>query len=525
MLWPVAGALALLGLWWLGAVLAGGHPAKIPTPVTVARGLAADRGLYAQNVPPTLISAAKGYLLGNGSAVILGCLLAALPGPLRRPALGVVVVFYNIPVIALAPLLQVLLTGDGPKIATAALWVFFPTLLGTMTGLSAADPAALDVVHGAGGGPLAALLRVRLYYAVPSIFAALAITVPYAVIGTMVGEFLGGTDHGLGVVLVQGLQNLDSQRVWGAGLVVAAISGLGLLAAGQLSRRLFPWGAGRSAGAGQGHDAARSRGAWRSRPRAAAVALAQCAAGLAVVLAVWAGGIKILRLQPFVAREPIDVWRYVVSGPGAGSHLAALGSELAATLRLSLLGTGIGLAAGTLTALLVARSRLARNVLMPLVLAVNAVPYLALVPILAVGVGRGTALELTLASLIAILPTVINLRAGLSAVPREQRDLMRVYGGGPVRGLRHVELPNLLPALFVSLRLAAPYALYAVLFAEFLATGTGIGGVMVTDAVDGQYDAAWSAAVLVTVTSAALYLAVERLERAVLRRFAPERNT
>lgn len=514
----IAGTALLVVLWWAAALTAGGEPPKVPTPWAVADDLISERTLYLQNARPTLLIASQGYLLGNGAALLLGCCLAGLPRPLRRPTLGVVIIFHNLPVIALAPLLQILLTGNGPRIATAALWVFFPTLLGTMTGLTAADEGPLQVVRAAGGGPVAALVRVRAFYAVPSVFAAMAITIPYALIGAMVGEFLGGVDHGLGILLVQGLQDLNGARVWGIGLLVALIGALGLLAATRVSGLLFPWGASRS------HTIRIQPPSDRSPIRAAATAIVQAGAALAVVLLIWVAAINVFALEPFVVRKPADVWAYLVVGPDASAHLHDLISALGTTLRLSLLGTALGLALGIVVALSAVRWRMARTVLMPVVLGVNSVPYLALVPILAVALGRGAVLSLALATLVALLPTVVNVRSAMMTIPREHRDLARVYGHSATRSMRYIDAPNLVPAIFVSLRLAAPFALYAVLFAEFLATGSGIGGRMVTDAIFGQYDAAWSAAVLVTGTSALLYLAVEQLEQVALRRFAPERT-
>jgi ABC-type nitrate/sulfonate/bicarbonate transport system permease component len=148
---------------------------------------------------------------------------------------------------------------------------------------------------------------------------------------------------------------------------------------------------------------------------------------------------------------------------------------------------------------------------------------LALVPVLALAFGRGLVTTLTMAGLIALLPTVINLEAGLRSAPRGLVDLFRVRAASGWQRLWKLELPVALPYLFTSLRIAAPWSLLGVLYAEWLATGGGIGSFMLEQSVNGSFDAAWSAAAVVTACAVGLYVIVEFLERRALQRFAPER--
>jgi ABC-type nitrate/sulfonate/bicarbonate transport system permease component len=506
----VAGVL--LGLWSWGASRSAG-PAGLPSPVAVAEGIWADRSLYAVNLPATLEVAAAGYALGAGAGISVAVLLAQLPR-VRSAGTAVVVVLYNVPVIAVAPLLQVLLPGAWPGIVTAALSVFFPVLLGTAAGVTATDPVLVDVVRAAGGGRRHVLRSLTPWSAAPGVLAALAATAPLAVVGAMVGEFLGGRDAGLGVMLVQAMSNLDAARVWGIAVVVSAVGVAAVAAVSVLLDVAAPWAADR----GPARTVARLP---ERVVRRALAAVASAAGALTVVLVVWVGGVWLLDLQPYVVRLPDDVWRHLVAGPDAHLNRVEVARDLGTTLGRALSGTMMGLVAGLVVGVLATHVRGLREVLVPVVVLVSSVPALALVPILALALGRGPDVAVALAALAALLPTVLNVRAGLASAPPALRDVLTATGASGWRRLLVVELPSAVPYLFVALRVALPWAVYGVLFAEWLATGDGMGGEIVRDTIVGDFDSAWSGAVVVSVTSTVLYLFAGVAERAALDRWSP----
>ena len=121
---------------------------------------------------------------------------------------------YCLPVIAIGPCSRSSSTGETPKIILAALSVFFTTLVGTLVGLRSADPIALDVVHAYGGGSFQKLIKVRIRAALPSLFAALRIAAPAAVLGAIIGEYLGA-ESGLGIAMINSEQALQIATTWG----------------------------------------------------------------------------------------------------------------------------------------------------------------------------------------------------------------------------------------------------------------------------------------------------------------------
>ena len=125
-----------------------------------------------------------------------------------------------------------------------------------------------------------------------------------------------------------------------------------------------------------------------------------------------------------------------------------------------------------------------------------------------------------IAGIVTFFPTLVNVTLALRRTPGEALDLCRAYGASPAETLRRVQMPSALPALFASLRIAAPLALVGALLAEWLATGRGLG-------IDPpgrrrlDYNGLWSRVALVTLYSVLLYKVIGGVERVVLARFAP----
>jgi ABC-type nitrate/sulfonate/bicarbonate transport system permease component len=235
----IIGPVALLVVWEILAltVFAGKH--SVPTPVGVVRGMWNDRGLYGDNAPTTLREAGLGYLWGNLAALGLAGLVSLVPF-LEKTLLRIAITSYCIPIVAIAPVLNIVLNGDAPKATLAALSVFFTTLVGALLGLRSADANSLDVVRAYGGGRWAALAKVRFRFALPATFAGLRIAAPAALLGAVIGEYLGG-DTGLGIAMINSEQGLEINRTWGIAMFVTLVALIGYIITELVARWLTPW--------------------------------------------------------------------------------------------------------------------------------------------------------------------------------------------------------------------------------------------------------------------------------------------
>jgi ABC-type nitrate/sulfonate/bicarbonate transport system permease component len=119
--------------------------------------------------------------------------------------------------------------------------VFFPTLIGVVVGLRSAERSALDVIRAAGGGSWAQLFKVRLKAAIPSTFAALQVAAPSAILGAIVGEYLGAQANGLGIMMVQAEAAIQTARIWGIGLLCTTAGGVAYVLTGVIGRLVAPW--------------------------------------------------------------------------------------------------------------------------------------------------------------------------------------------------------------------------------------------------------------------------------------------
>jgi ABC-type nitrate/sulfonate/bicarbonate transport system permease component len=236
----VVGLVIVVALWALIALVLPGHwHVVVPSPFSVARQLWDDRSFYPAPLGATLKEAGIGYLIGNVLGVCFA-LFVVLWRAAEKPALRIAIASYCMPIIAIGPILKIVLTGTWPQITLAALSVFFTTVIGTLVGLHSADPTSLRLIRAYGGGKLAELQKVRIRAALPNLFAALKIAGPAAILGAMIGEFLGA-DQGIGVVLVTSEQALNVARTWGIAIVVTVVAGLAYAITGLIGHLLTSW--------------------------------------------------------------------------------------------------------------------------------------------------------------------------------------------------------------------------------------------------------------------------------------------
>ncbi|MDQ7843826.1 MAG: ABC transporter permease [Armatimonadota bacterium] len=187
----------------------------------------------------TIVEATVGYLIGAAAGLILGFALARMD-VVYRIVEPFVVAFYGIPRIALAPLF-ILWFGIGitSKIAVAAVMVFFIVFINTIAGVRAAPPQLLQVARVMGASSWDLVRKVVFPAATPFIIAALQITVPQAMIGAIVGEFIS-SNRGVGHLISRAAGWLDTPGLFAgifALLVVVLVMNLGItLLGGHLMR-------------------------------------------------------------------------------------------------------------------------------------------------------------------------------------------------------------------------------------------------------------------------------------------------
>lgn len=239
-LWGILGALALLAVWE-GAVRLSDAPVwLLPGPSRILAAAWDTRELLFSHTLHTLRAAALGTLVAVGAGVAFGVLIHALPA-LRLNLYPLLVASQTVPTIVIAPLFT-LWFGFGilPKVLLVGLACFFPVAVGVIDGLEAADPELVALARTMDATPVRLFWQIRWPSALPAFFTGLRVALTYAVIATVVAEWMGA-DAGLGVFLTRSSHSYLTDRVFAAILVISGLSLLLFWSVNWAARRVMPW--------------------------------------------------------------------------------------------------------------------------------------------------------------------------------------------------------------------------------------------------------------------------------------------
>ena len=252
-------ALVLLGLAWTALLQAFDVSTFVgKTPADVYRYLVSDappRGVRPASISAeaacadlraawlvTLADAGIGFVTGMVVATLVA-MAFVLVKPIEFAFMPIAMLLRSVPLVALAPVLLLVFGQGKAGVATiAAIVVLFPALVNIVLGLRSASPMALDLIRVNGGSDLRAMLLVRLPSALPSLFASVRISVPAAIVGAMLAEWLSGFT-GLGGILSEYKGRGNFGGVWAVVVVsvVTSIVGYAVAAVAEAAA-LAAWG-------------------------------------------------------------------------------------------------------------------------------------------------------------------------------------------------------------------------------------------------------------------------------------------
>ncbi len=237
---PCLGIAAGIGAWEAIVVLLKVPPFIAPTPLVVLETLITKFGLLMDNLWPTVVEAIGGFIIGNLFAVALATLFVHRK-VLSQTFFPLVVLINSIPVVAKAPIL-VLMLGNGfaPKIVIAAVICFFPTLVNMVRGLESVNPQAMELMQVLSASKWEIFWKLRLQNSLPFLFSALRISASIAVVGAIVGEWIGSS-YGIGALIIQSTFNFDSALLYATVFLGSTFSMLFFLAIALLEKLVVRW--------------------------------------------------------------------------------------------------------------------------------------------------------------------------------------------------------------------------------------------------------------------------------------------
>jgi NitT/TauT family transport system permease protein len=175
------------------------------------------------------------------------------------------------------------------------------------------------------------------------------------------------------------------------------------------------------------------------------------------------------------------------------------------TFWVTMVGFGISIVVGVLLGFLIGSSRLAYTALYPLMVAFNAVPKAAVVPILVVWFGIGLGPGILTAFLISFFPITVNIATGLATLEPELEDVLRVLGARRWDVLVKVGLPRSMPYVYGSLKIAITLAFVGTVLAEMTAGDSGIGYLMQSAGSQQRMPLAFAGLVTIGAMAMAMY--------------------
>ncbi len=222
--YPLAGVVLIVALWAALCVYLNIPTVVLPTPDKVLTAFIARFDLILAEGWVTLKETIYGFIL----AVVIGIPIAvavANSRPLNLMFYPLLIGLQSVPKVALAPIILVWLgTGMESKLAIVWLVAFFPIIVDTVAGLRSTPRELLELARSLKATPMQIFLKVQLPAALPFIITGAKVAITLAVIGAVIGEFVGSSE-GLGYLLLTATSQLDAPLAFAA---LFALSFLGM---------------------------------------------------------------------------------------------------------------------------------------------------------------------------------------------------------------------------------------------------------------------------------------------------------
>lgn len=236
----VLGIGGLLAIWEIAARLWKVPLWLLPTPTDVAVAAWAARSSLLVHIGVTLWETLAGFLLGVAIGVPLAALLVT-SDVIWRALYPMLAAIQSIPKTAIAPLLLVWLgTGEMPKIIVAFLIAFFPIVVNTATGMMLVEEEMLHLAGSLSASRAQVFWHIRLPNALPYTFSACKVAVTLAVVGAVIGEFVGA-DSGLGYLILIASSQLKTDLAFVAIFLLAALGMILFWLVSVIERLAIPW--------------------------------------------------------------------------------------------------------------------------------------------------------------------------------------------------------------------------------------------------------------------------------------------
>ncbi|QRG09156.1 ABC transporter permease [Xanthobacter dioxanivorans] len=237
---PALLMIVLVILWDLAIKVFQIPAYQVPSPIDVAVTLYKEWPLLLREAVPTTTATLAGFLLSAAFGIPVAMLIASSK-TVESYVYPLLVFSQSIPKVAIAPLFVVWFGfGIFPKVIAAFLLGFFPVVVSAVQGFKSVDPDLMDLARSMEAKKFQTFRMVSLPFATPAIFAGLKVSVTLAVVGAVVGEFVG-SNSGIGFLLQRSIGNFELPMMFAALVVLALIGMILFWLVDVVERFAIPW--------------------------------------------------------------------------------------------------------------------------------------------------------------------------------------------------------------------------------------------------------------------------------------------
>ncbi len=231
------------------------------------------------------------------------------------------------------------------------------------------------------------------------------------------------------------------------------------------------------------------------------------------LILIWELAARTGLIDPFITSSPSRVVDTILRLLDGGELFMHIGVTLFETVAGFLIGTLLG----TLIAALLWWSNTLCRILDPYLVVLNALPKIALGPILIVWIGAGVGSIIVMAVLISLVVTIVTVLTGFLDTTDEKQLLMRTLGATKWQIFRLVVLPASLPTIVAALKISVSMSWVGVIVGEYLVSQAGLGFLIVYGGQVFRLDLVMASIVVLCILAALMYYGVAFIEKKIAR--------
>lgn len=234
---------------------------------------------------------------------------------------------------------------------------------------------------------------------------------------------------------------------------------------------------------------------------------------LVIFIASWQIAASLKWIDPFLTSSPSRVIDSVISLYKDGN----LFKHIAITCYETILGFSLGTILGTLIAIILWWCPLVSKILDPYLVVLNALPKVALAPIIIFWIGNGMPAIIVIALLISVVTTIISVLTGFNEIDKEKIMLMNTFRASKIQILRYLIFPYSIPILISALKINVGLSWVGVIMGEFLVAKNGLGFLIVYGGQVAQLDMVMMSIVILSIIAFIMYEMVTFVEKRLVK--------